>query len=54
MSFAPITWHIFTDRFKKQFISECVRDLKAFEFSNLVQGDMIMVQYDTKFHELAP
>lgn len=34
-----------------RFLCSVVRDRKAYEFSNLVQGSMSVIEYDTKFEE---
>lgn len=39
---------------KKQYIPKEIRDKKAFEFHDLVQGNMVVAQYESKFSELTP
>jgi hypothetical protein len=43
-----ITW----DLFKVEFFPKAQRQLRALEFQNLVQGDMTVEQYSSRFIEL--
>ncbi|XP_023918032.1 uncharacterized protein LOC112029576 [Quercus suber] len=49
----PITWEKFKEVFNGTYFPDVVRDRKAREFSDLVQGAMTMEEYATKFVELS-
>ncbi|XP_062151921.1 uncharacterized protein LOC133860306 [Alnus glutinosa] len=48
-----ITWEMFKEEYNRRFFPRSQRQLRAIEFQNLVQGDMTVEQYSTKFMELA-
>lgn len=48
----PVTWDIFKAKLSKQYIPKAVTNQKVVEFYNLVQGNMTVAQYETKFTEL--
>ena len=49
----PITWEKFKEVFNGTYFPDVVRDRKAREFSDLVQGAMTVEEYTTKFVELS-
>ena len=49
----PITWEKFKEVFDRTYFLDVVRDSKAKEFSNLVQGAMTVEEYAAKFVELS-
>ena len=49
----PITWEKFKEVFNGTYFLDVVRDRKAREFSDLVQGAMTVEEYTTKFVELS-
>ncbi|XP_030958976.1 uncharacterized protein LOC115980923 [Quercus lobata] len=49
----PITWEKFKEVFNRTYFPNVVRDRKAREFSDLVQGAMTMEEYVAKFVELS-
>ena len=49
----PITWEKFKEVFNETYFPNVVRDRKAREFSDLVQGTMIVEEYVAKFVELS-
>ncbi|XP_062170953.1 uncharacterized protein LOC133876716 [Alnus glutinosa] len=48
-----ITWEMFKVEYNRLFFPKSQRQLRAIEFQNLVQGDMNVEQYSTRFMELA-
>lgn len=48
-----IAWVMFLKEMQNQYIPSVVKDRKATEFANLVQGSMMVTKYDTKFEELS-
>jgi hypothetical protein len=48
-----ITWDLFKIEYNRRFFPKAQRQLRAIEFQNLVQGNMTVEQYFTKFIELA-
>lgn len=44
---------MFLEEMQNKHISTVVKDRKAFEFSNFVQGPMTVTEYETKFEELS-
>jgi len=48
-----ITWEMFKVEYNRRFFPRSQRQLRAIEFQNLVQGDMIVEQYSARFMELA-
>jgi sulfatase maturation enzyme AslB (radical SAM superfamily) len=42
----PMAWKEFLIMFLKRFLSESVRDIKAYEFERLVQGDLTVTKYE--------
>ena len=49
----PITWEKFKEVFNRTYFPGVVRDCKAREFSDLVQGVMTVKEYAAKFVELS-
>ena len=49
----PITWEKFKEVFNRTYFPDVVKDRKAREFSNLIQGAMIVEEYVAKFVELS-
>nr|POE64183.1 g-type lectin s-receptor-like serine/threonine-protein kinase [Quercus suber] len=49
----PITWEKFKEVFDRTYFPDLVRDRKAREFSDLVQGAMTVEEYVAKFVELS-
>ncbi|XP_075665041.1 uncharacterized protein LOC142634634 [Castanea sativa] len=49
----PITWEKFKEFFNGAYFPNVVRDRKAREFSNLVQGAITVEEYAAKFVELS-
>ncbi|XP_050282151.1 uncharacterized protein LOC126723015 [Quercus robur] len=49
----PITWEKFKEVFNRTYFPDVVRDRKAREFSDLVQGAMTVEEYVAKFVELS-
>ena len=49
----PITWEKFKEFFNETYFLDVVRDRKAIEFSDLVQGTMTVEEYGAKFVELS-
>ncbi|XP_075665043.1 uncharacterized protein LOC142634637 [Castanea sativa] len=49
----PITWEKFKEVFNGTYFPDVVRDRKAREFSDLVQGAMTVEEYAAKFVELS-
>lgn len=47
-----ITWDMFLEELENKCISSVVKDKRAIEFTNLVQGSMTIIEYDTEFEEL--
>lgn len=43
---------MFLNELQNKYVSSVVKDKKAIEFTNLVQGSMTITEYDTKFEEL--
>ena len=39
--------------FNEEYFLETIKDQKTIEFLNFMQGDMIVVKYNTKFMELS-
>ncbi|XP_057982454.1 uncharacterized protein LOC131167659 [Malania oleifera] len=50
---AIITWERFKEVFFQRFFPKYIRDAKAKEFENLIQGNMTVQQYAAKFIELS-
>jgi hypothetical protein len=48
-----ITWEMFKVEYNRRFFPRAQRQLRAIEFQNLVQGNMTVEQYSTRFMELA-
>jgi hypothetical protein len=48
-----ISWPSFQKEFLQQYFSKILRDVKAREFMDLTQGNMIVAQYAGHFNELA-
>jgi hypothetical protein len=48
-----IPWKDFKDAFLERFFSQTIRQAKAQEFTNLVQGSMTVEEYAAKFIELS-
>lgn len=48
-----LTWAIFQQEFDKKFIPPHIQGQKSTEFANLVQGNSTVVEYVSKFLELA-
>jgi len=48
-----ITWEMFKVEYNRRFFPRFQRQLRAIEFQNLVQGNMTVEQYSTRFMELA-
>jgi hypothetical protein len=49
----PITWKDFKNAFLERFFPQSVRQAKAQEFTDLVQGSLTVEQYAAKFIELS-
>ena len=49
----PITWEKFKEVFNRTYFPDVVRDHKAREFSDLIQGTMTVGEYVAKFVELS-
>jgi hypothetical protein len=49
----PITWKNFKDAFLEHFFPQSVRQAKAQEFTDLVQGALTVAQYAARFIELS-
>ena len=41
-----MAWKEFFMMFLKRFLSENVRDIRAYEFERLVQGDLTVTEYE--------
>ncbi|KAH0784174.1 hypothetical protein KY290_003772 [Solanum tuberosum] len=50
---APITWDCFSETFLDRFFSRELREVKAQEFMNLMQGSMTVQEYGLKFTQLS-
>lgn len=48
-----ITWDMFLEELQYKYISQVVKNRKAAEFTNLVQGSMTVIEYDMMFEELS-
>jgi hypothetical protein len=48
-----ITWELFNVEYHRRFFPRAQRQLRAIEFQNLDQGNMIVEQYYARFMELA-
>ena len=48
-----MTWAQFKGAFFEKYFPQCVRDRKVTEFEQLKQGTMSVVEYESKFTELA-
>lgn len=48
-----ITWELFLQEMQDKYVLSVIKDRKAVEFTNLVQGAMIVTEYETKFEELS-
>lgn len=48
-----ISYDIFRMEFIKKYIPNVARDRKAIEFRELIQGQMMVVDYEAKFTELS-
>lgn len=48
-----IMWESFLQEMQVKFIPAVVKDRKVVEFTNLVQGAMLVITYETKFEELS-
>jgi hypothetical protein len=50
---SAITWTQFKKEFDNQYFPRIIREAKAREFMDLVQGSMIVAQYAAKFMQLS-
>lgn len=48
----PVTWELFKEKFKNNFLSHDFQMLKRQEFLSLKQGDMSAVDYEPEFQIL--
>lgn len=48
----PMTYEVFKAEFEKKYVPNLARDWKAVEFAWLVQGQMLVVEYEAKFSKL--
>ena len=48
-----VSWKEFRKAFEKNFYPHCFCDAKRKKFMSLVQGEMIVTEYEKKFTELA-
>jgi hypothetical protein len=48
-----ISWEVFKHEFNRHFFPRVVQEAKAREFLDLVQGDMSVIEYTTKFLQLS-
>ncbi|CAD5168201.1 unnamed protein product, partial [Musa acuminata subsp. malaccensis] len=49
----PITWKAFIEKFNDKYFSDCIREQKELEFLDLIQGNLTVAKYDSKFTELS-
>ena len=49
----PITWKVFTEKFNDKYFPDCIREQKELEFLNLIQGNLTVAKYESKFTELS-
>lgn len=49
----PVAWEAFLIAFREQYFLVAVRERKEIEFLELVQGNLLMAQYEAKFVELS-
>ena len=49
----PITWKVFTEKFNDKYFPDYIREQKELEFLNLIQGNLIVAKYESKFTELS-
>jgi len=48
----PITWELFKKTFYVEYFPDSVRYAKEVEFLQLMQGDMLVLEYAEKFKHL--
>ena len=48
-----VTWAEFRRRFEERFMSEIAKSTLLRKFAELVQGDMTVLEYATRFEELS-
>ena len=48
-----VAWKIFTEQFQNKFIPKHYRDQKMKEFEQLVQGDLLVQEYEISFTHLS-
>lgn len=49
----PLLWDVFLEVFNNEYFLESVREEKAMEFLELVQGNKTVAQYEVKFIQLS-
>ena len=47
-----ISWEVFKHEFNRHFFPRVVQETKAREFSDLVQGEMSVIEYAVNFQQL--
>jgi hypothetical protein len=49
----PITWDVLKKEFENYYLPQSFRDVKMIEFTRLMQGNMSVADYESKFIELS-
>ena len=49
----PMTWKLFQEKFDHKYFPDYMREQKELEFLNLIQGNMTVAKYESKFTELS-
>ena len=49
----PITWKVFIEKFNDKYFPDCIKEQKELEFLNLIQGNLTVAKYESKFTELS-